>query len=283
MKHILALGVIFTASVANALYLADSDQGVNCDCPAHLKGQRKMHGGKWSLYRDYGDESHPGSSCKDIKDRKGEDSANGIYWIKLKGEDEAFQVYCDMDNGGWTMVFKAVTREENGYKLYTSAETSTEDVEDALDVTKKHPEHYKNRIVLNWEDFKPSEARVALYTSGELQKELKFNASGSNNSNWFSCSALTQSSWFDIPSEPHNYFSIYGSVHSTRDKRRFFINRNYRSCPNDAGWMVITELEHCDWEMNKKNAILYSKLSNYTNWNEDENVLEADVLVVYVR
>ena len=55
------------------------------------------------------------------------------------------------------MVFKAVTREENGYKLYTSAETSTEDVEDALDVTKKHPEHYKNRIVLNWEDFKPSE------------------------------------------------------------------------------------------------------------------------------
>ena len=55
------------------------------------------------------------------------------------------------------MVFKAVTRKENGYKLYTSAETSPEDVKDALDVTKKHPEHYKNRIVLNWEDFKPSE------------------------------------------------------------------------------------------------------------------------------
>ena len=88
MKHILALGVIFTASVANALYLADSDQGVNCDCPAHLKGQLKIYGGKWSLYRDYGDESHPGSSCKDIKDRKGEDSANGIYWIKLKGRTQ---------------------------------------------------------------------------------------------------------------------------------------------------------------------------------------------------
>ena len=55
------------------------------------------------------------------------------------------------------MVFKAVTRKENGYKLYTYAETSPEDVKDALDVTKKHPEHYKNRIVLNWEDFKPSE------------------------------------------------------------------------------------------------------------------------------
>ena len=67
------------------------------------------------------------------------------------------------------MVFKAVTREENGYKLYTSAETSTEDVEDALDVTKKHPEHYKNRIVLNWEDFKPvSYTHLTLPTNREV-------------------------------------------------------------------------------------------------------------------
>ena len=96
MKHMLALGVIFTASVANALYLADCDQGVNCDCPADLKGQLKIYRGKifvctgsrWSLYGNYGDKSHPGSSCKDIKDRKGEESANGIYWIKLKGRTQ---------------------------------------------------------------------------------------------------------------------------------------------------------------------------------------------------
>ena len=75
MKHMLALGVIFTASVVNALYLADCDQGVNCDCPADLKDQLKIYRGKifvctgsrWSLYADYGDESHPGSSCKDIR------------------------------------------------------------------------------------------------------------------------------------------------------------------------------------------------------------------------
>ena len=96
MKPMLALGVIFTASVANALYLADCDQGVNCDCPADLKGHLKIYRGKifvctgsrWSLYGDYGEESHPGSSCKDIKDRKGEESANGIYWIKLKGRTQ---------------------------------------------------------------------------------------------------------------------------------------------------------------------------------------------------
>lgn len=58
---------------------------------------------------------------------------------------------------GWTMVFKAVTRKGKVYELYTSDNTSSEDVKFALDVTKKYPHHYKNRIVLNWEDFKPSE------------------------------------------------------------------------------------------------------------------------------
>ena len=55
------------------------------------------------------------------------------------------------------MVFKAVTRKGNVYEFYTSNRTYSEDVKYALDVTKKHPHHYKNRIVLNWEDFKPSE------------------------------------------------------------------------------------------------------------------------------
>ena len=55
------------------------------------------------------------------------------------------------------MVFKAVTRKGNVYELYTSDKTSSEDVKFALDVTKKYPYHYKNKIVLNWEGFKPSE------------------------------------------------------------------------------------------------------------------------------
>ena len=95
---------------------------------------------------------------------------------------------------------------------------------------------------------------------------MKFDAEGSDNRNWFSSSALTQSSWFDIPAhdQRHNFFSIHGA-HD--DKRHFFINRNYNGCPNDAGWMVITEKVSCDWEKNKKNAILYSKRPVYTNWN----------------
>ena len=133
MKHMLLLSVIFTASAANALYLADCDQYVNCVCRADRKGQLKLDNGKlfvctgsrWNLYEEYGDESHPGFwwflgvadtndviqkiektlnnthtttkkltnnsfrntkkhpgfSCKVFKDRKGEESANGIYWM----------------------------------------------------------------------------------------------------------------------------------------------------------------------------------------------------------
>ena len=55
------------------------------------------------------------------------------------------------------MVFKAVTRKGNVYELYASDKTSSEDVKFALDVTKKYPHNYKNKIVLNWEGFKPSE------------------------------------------------------------------------------------------------------------------------------
>ena len=86
-------------------------------------------------------------------------------------------------------------------------------------------------------------------------KELKFNAKGSDKLNWF-----------DLRSQPKNYFSIFGEpAHG----RRFFINRNYGGCHADAGWLVVTG-HICSWEkrfLPTKNAILYSKKSVCTNWN----------------
>lgn len=58
------------------------------------------------------------------------------------------------------MVFKAVTGvNQRVFDTYNSPHTSSEDVLDALDVTNRHPFNYKNRIVLNWGDFDPSEVR----------------------------------------------------------------------------------------------------------------------------
>ena len=46
------------------------------------------------------------------------------------------------------------------YDAYKSDETYAESEMDALDVSNNYPNEYKNRIVLRWEEFSPSEVRL---------------------------------------------------------------------------------------------------------------------------
>lgn len=62
------------------------------------------------------------------------------------------------------MVFKAVTGvDKRVFETYNSPHTSSENVLAALDVTNKHHNHYKNRIVLNWGEFGPSEVNKSMF------------------------------------------------------------------------------------------------------------------------
>ena len=73
---------------------------------------------------------------------------------------------------GWTMVFKAVGGvEKNVYEVYKSDQTSSEDKVEALDVTNKYRDHYKNRIVLFWEIFDASEVLSNKYYNHPSQTE----------------------------------------------------------------------------------------------------------------
>ncbi|KAJ7321470.1 Saccharopine dehydrogenase [Desmophyllum pertusum] len=176
----------------------------NCDCQAKSAGQLKFDQGKvlvcdgheWKSLQyeeEYGSRKNPGFSCEDIK-ASANQAANGVYWITLSDSKVAFPVYCDMAAGGWTMVFKAVSGvDKRVFDTYNSAHTSSEKVIAALDITNKHRDHYKNRIVLNWEDFGASEARVIVFKDGNPVKELKFNTQGSDKLNWFSFSRLVHS------------------------------------------------------------------------------------------
>ncbi|PFX30708.1 hypothetical protein AWC38_SpisGene4448 [Stylophora pistillata] len=59
---------------------------------------------------------------------------------------------------GWTMVFKAVTgANQKALDIYKSGGTFNEDQLKAIDVTNRFPNDYRNRIVLNWEDFGATE------------------------------------------------------------------------------------------------------------------------------
>ena len=109
-------------------------------------------------------------------------------------------------------------------------------------------------------------ARVVLYKGGNLLKELRFDAKGSDKLNWFSFERLTQSPWCDLTGahpQPRNYFSIRGVQ---KHGRHFFINREYGGCVGDAGWLVIAG-PGCPWEKGRNGAVLYSKGRGYTNWN----------------
>ena len=57
------------------------------------------------------------------------------------------------------MVFKAVSgvSAKKVWPTYNSQSASAEFVMEALDVTNNHQDHYKNRIVMNWDNFYPSQ------------------------------------------------------------------------------------------------------------------------------
>ena len=59
------------------------------------------------------------------------------------------------------MVFKVVGGvDRRVWDLYNSAQTSGEFQTAALDITNQHRDHYKNRVVLNWQSFSPSQVNT---------------------------------------------------------------------------------------------------------------------------
>ncbi|KAL9952124.1 hypothetical protein ACROYT_G039333 [Oculina patagonica] len=186
------------------------DQSCACNRPAHAGALKYTNGkiyvclgSKWKtvvLEDEYGTENIPGLSCKDILNKAGQhELSNGVYWIHLQGSQDSFPVYCDMASGGWTLVFKVVSGvDRKVWDLYNSNQASAELVTAALDVTNRHKDHYKNRVVMNWQTFNPSQAKVILYEGAVAKKKLVFDASGTNKLNWFSVDKLKNSPWTDV-------------------------------------------------------------------------------------
>ena len=70
------------------------------------------------------------------------------------------------------MVFKIASGVSNKlvWDVYRSSETANENVTAALDVTNQYQDHYKNRVILNWETFNATQVR----NQGGLQAQLTY-------------------------------------------------------------------------------------------------------------
>ena len=59
------------------------------------------------------------------------------------------------------MVFKIASGVSNKlvWDVYNSSVTANENVTAALNVTNQYQDHYKNRVILNWETFNATQVR----------------------------------------------------------------------------------------------------------------------------
>ena len=110
------------------------------------------------------------------------------------------------------------------------------------------------------------QVRVVLYENGNELISLKFNASGTNNMDWFSQVNLISSPWSDLKTATNNNkFDIIGRLLD----RYFELSGPYTGCDSDTGWLVITNHPVCPWDNRApKPSIQYSKKGTISR-NED--------------
>ncbi|KAK3699436.1 hypothetical protein QZH41_018599 [Actinostola sp. cb2023] len=165
------------------------------------------------------------------------------------------------------------------FKSASYSKTSSSLLESPLSDSRKH---YKNRIVEQWDAFKPKKVRVSLYRNTKEVLRLIFNGIGSDKINWFAFERVLSSPWTDLASQPKNYFTIAGHV-TPAVARTFFINSMYTGCENDRGWMMLSEKPACDYEKRMVQfSIFYSPGPTRVRYFNSDSKNVADMMAIYV-
>ena len=143
--------------------------------------------------------------------------------------------------------------------------------------------HFRNWDALeNWSNV--DEVLFAIYVNNHVVKHIIFNGIGSTSTNWFEKNRVIVSSWSDLKSLSHNYFSIKGDSRSHLT-RRFLVNHYYRNCDTDKGWFLASDIApgHCPWE--KKLVLpvfLYASDNTVSVWKSNA-VARADSFGIFLK
>lgn len=160
-----------------------------------------------------------------------------------------------------------------------------EGVAGATELTENGIDYKSSFIDTNWSDV--ISVLVGIYNGGLLQAYVEFDAAGTTKENFFTLGNVLSSSWTDITTSGHNFFSIAGS---TGNDRHWYINTHWGGCGSDTGHMVVLDgpsATACNWEDIKvpggddTRAFLYAIGSEDQNYN-GTGIGQGDVFAVSV-
>ncbi|XP_069104622.1 uncharacterized protein [Argopecten irradians] len=187
----------------------------------------------------------------------------------------------------WELVFRAKANNSlspyNTWMGTSSAPTPVQDGCRLMTGTFTCNSIYRSDVLDSWQSQSISEVKLEMYRHGKRVVRTHFNGTGSTFTDWFGIDRLIDSGWSTLnENRTFNYFQLLGS-----DSRRFFINQNYGGCSNDAGWMVVIDVDNgyrvCDWDsMVNRPVFKYAPGENATRWIEYAHE-EADVLAVFLK
>jgi cysteine-rich repeat protein len=209
-------------------------------------------------------------------------ATNGVYNFAVGSDAESpIPVYCDMTDGGWTLVFKksaGVTGGVGAESLWFGAPTNELDI--TLMSRAKSTKDYSSRLAGMLKYF--ADMRVEVATGGVVQKNVVFDAIEASRGSWFTSSRVKSSSWTDLPPQNNwdlslegRHFSIYGS-----GGRDFYIHNNWGGCSADQGWMMFSNASSCSFDGGTTGKILYA--SGATK-QISSSMAQAETLMVFGR
>ncbi|KAL8566243.1 hypothetical protein ACOMHN_046744 [Nucella lapillus] len=144
--------------------------------------------------------------------------------------------------------------------------------------------HFRSYLMDRWTKIK--QVRLRVYKAGSVVVEMTFNGQDSTRLTWLAKFRVLTSTWTDITTRSHNYFSIEGipSVY-----RRFYLSSYHHGCPLDLGWLVVSDNHthasipsQCTWEKRKfpLPVIYYCPQSTVCNWQNTYDT--ADFMTIHV-
>ncbi|XP_053387808.1 uncharacterized protein LOC123542041 [Mercenaria mercenaria] len=226
------------------------------------------------------------SDCKTVNYKKTSRecklSREPLVAVSVNGQTDADWNAYSKDE--WMLVFRATPGV--GGDVFTAwtdgTSVTTDDVTCMTTDVTSCSQHYRNPIVDSWTTIGMSQVKFAFYKNNIEKAYIIFNATGSDVTNWFIQTRITESSWSTIASDSFNYFSIEGHAPS----RRFFINRNYGGCPYDTAYAAVIIFKgfvcsHDDQDSYPQ--FLYADSATFGYPDSMTGMDRADVMAIFIK